>query len=401
MNYGFAKSEFELVFRNHLESKGMTQAYLAKQLHIHRATLSKWIMGINKISFANIQKVGQILQLSDEEINHFFQLAGYSNYLFESSEKAERASYDAILCQNISDLRMPHVLVDRREHVEILLAKLRKHTHVLLSGYAGVGKTTIASIICRQFLQEQKKPILWVGAHSSDVKKLFDSLLTPLNKRAKIMNKEGRAASQVIRKELVKANLSLIVIDSLNVLTGLAELRFVFPPDIPVLITSWKRASNIDYCHHISSMGMDQGIELLSKYAQNGSFSRQEYSRLPETHQLCNQLDYHPFCLTAAGTWLKERQAHPSVLLERLDLNLPAPTKIPIPEDHMVTDWKNVHALLNNSFLELAPLARQILHVFGSFEVPFGCFPTQRGIIKFSHNNRLFAQNVDFSAVND
>ncbi len=44
---------------------------------------------------------------------------------------------------------------------------------------------------------------------------------------------------------------------------------------------------------------------------------------------------------------------------------------------------KNYPVQINSDFLEIR------------------CFPTQRGIIKFSHNNRLFAQNVDFSAVNN
>ncbi len=370
MSYRTDKFEFERVFKGHLASRGMSQTFLAKRLHVHRATLSKWISGANNISFTNTQKVSQILQLSDEEANQFFRLAGYANYLYETSENAESAAYEAVLFHEVTDLRIPQVFVGRSEHLNVLLSALRKNEHVLLSGYGGVGKSTLAKNICQHLMQEQQKPVLWVGVHSANLRTLFESLLTPLNQREKIAATEGTATSQVVRRELARANLALIVIDALNTLADLTELRYAIPRGLPLLITSRKQATNIDFCYQIASMNVEEGLDLLSRHAKNRVFSIKDYLQFQESIELCERLDYHPFCLTAAGTWLRERTTHPAKLLERLDLNLPAPTKIPIPEDYISAGWETVHALLNNSFLELAPTARQLLDIIGSLEFP-------------------------------
>lgn len=75
------KAKFEEKFREYLERNRYTQALLAKELGFSRSTINKWITGENRTPIDMLYKICKLLDLSEEEREEFYDLAGYEDYL--------------------------------------------------------------------------------------------------------------------------------------------------------------------------------------------------------------------------------------------------------------------------------------------------------------------------------
>ena len=83
------KYKFEQNLRAHLESRSYSQSALARELHVHRTTVSKWLTGQNQISYEDLYKICKALALSEKDAAALFQYAGY-----EGIERVEAKTID-------------------------------------------------------------------------------------------------------------------------------------------------------------------------------------------------------------------------------------------------------------------------------------------------------------------
>ena len=366
------KYQFELKFRQLIESRGMTQTFLAKQLHVSRSTINKWLTGANQISYSNLYKASQILRLSDQEVSELFNLGGYEVNQSQYAQVTEESSYDAILYKNaqIRNFKTPQEFVGRLELIQRITKQLENNKHVMLSGYPGIGKSSIAAIICNEFINMGKGPILWFDANMDDQQSLFEALLTPLNAHNKLSSTAGDATIYIVLNLLSEADLGLIIADNLNNLNLLKALRQAIPKTVPLLITSRQQASNIDHGELVTSLSLDKAKKLLAYHAQNSRYGLKVYLDAAATIQLCKRVDNHPFGIVSVGTWLHTRQDLPISLLNRLDAALVSPISIPIPDEFAESGRKTLQLLFEQTRKELSLLAQRILSQYGALAHP-------------------------------
>ncbi len=374
------KYRFEQKFREYLKRADRTQTWLAGKLNVARATINKWITGVNRIPYEALYQVCDLLELSDTERIEFFDLAGYEFFLHNQKPAREatpypalhkeRKSYDATLYTQPGNLHKPNQLVGRESQITTLLEHFAKGNHVLLTGYGGTGKTALAATVADAHIESTGKPVLWLGADGDDVESFFEALLAPFDAQAEIADKHGSARIHGVQQVLAGADLALVVLDDLTHINFLGSLRPAVPPGVPLLVTSRQEAANVDAVVRLVNLQPAAAVDLLAEQAQNDRLPLDEYASDPDASRLCALLGYHPLGLVIAGAWLKQHGRAAGDLLARIEAATVSPLTLEMPPGFAEAGRETVKFALDQTLQGFSPKAKGVLRAFGSLHAP-------------------------------
>ena len=134
------------------------------------------------------------------------------------------------------------LFVGRETFLEDALNSLHIEQSLLLQGFGGVGKTALATIITMKLLENLKKA-LWLEVGDASPEVLFDLVAKRLNVQKEWHQAENKTA--FIRKQLIKQQIDLVVLDDVWNAYTLSKLKEALPKRTKLLVTSRQRYPGI------------------------------------------------------------------------------------------------------------------------------------------------------------
>lgn len=234
---------------------------------------------------------------------------------YHSSTNALRIT----LADDVPDL--PRKLIGRKRLIKRVLGYLEDNERVLLQGFGGTGKTALAATIAADYIEDGLGTVIWIKAGTADADTIFEALGRAFDAQQAVLNAEGDAREQVVRR-LLSENKGLLVLDDVWNATALATIAKVLPRRMPMLATS-RQKYPLDAVVEIGELDPDEALRLLDHHA------RLDLVDDPDAAQLCTTLGNHAFALEVAGKTLKVYAIQPADLLARIearphDLDVPA-----------------------------------------------------------------------------
>ena len=366
---------FEQKFRFYLKRSDYSQSRLARQMHSARSTINKWITGENQISYETLFQLCDLLKLSDSERAEFITLGGHALLTEQAAPTASpphlaRQSYDAILYRKAGNLRKPDRLFGFPDLIQKISHELAQGKHILLTGYGGTGKTTVAAATADLWIEQGKGPVLWLGAQASTAAILFEALLAPLGAANAMNNVTGDARIHAVRAVLAQEAVGCVILDDLQEPSLLMQIRRAIPKTVPLLVTSRHNLANVDGLFAMPQLKLADAVALLASRAANRTYAEHDYQDDPAAAHLCTQLHLHPLGIIIAGAWLKQSQRQARDLLKRMDAADLEPLTLEMPAGFRESGYETVKTVLDQTYQLLSRPAQNVCRAFGVLKEP-------------------------------
>ncbi len=255
---------------------------------------------------------------------------------------------------------LPHRLIGRDATLHEIRARLEDGGQVLLQGFGGAGKSSLAATVAADWLDEGRGNILWLHAGNDPAEALFEALARPFGAQGEIASAEGGNKTRALRELLAGAGVTLLVLDDAWDGVVLSTVLKAIPRRMPVLVTARHRYA-LEHIVEVGRLEPDAALKLLGYYAGR------ECAADPAAGEVCRQLGYHAFALEVAGKTLKVDQIRPAELLARIAA---APHAMAMPEDFAEEGRTSITELLTASLVALEEDARRVFLAFGTLFAP-------------------------------
>lgn len=300
--------------------------YAYKWLNFDSA--SEKIIGVNEVAYQYVIDLEYRCGHSDNAMASFQELKQrLANEELEPSQtilelikqiEAEsiKAGTKALLLDETTDPpSLPEVFVGRDHAIAELKASLKEHKSVLLQGFGGIGKTTLAASFAQTCIKEaqaiktNKPKAIWLDAGEESFESCAEAIIS-----ACFADDAKKAKSTSLLQALKEKNINLIVLDDISNAVTLdkfqANLKEV--DNLQLLATSRIRFRKIA---HLELAGLERqdSLKLLAHHA--GKLSKTKDIE----NQICERLVDHPFAVRIAGITLKQTQVDAKQLLQNLE----------------------------------------------------------------------------------
>lgn len=282
----------------------------------------------------------------------------------------EYKSYDAILYTQTGNTRQPELLVGRGAVLRDAFAQLEQAKHILLTGYGGTGKTALAATLAEQWLAQHKSPVLWLSVESEDIDSVLEALMVPFDAQDALLQKRAFARLKAVETTLNDSGIGLLVLDNVEEISILAQVRRAIPKDLPLLVTSRYDAAHMDATFKIQELEPVDAIRLLAHHAQNPTLSFEAYQDNPHTRGLCAKLSHHALGIVIAGGWLKQSRRPPQDLLRRIESAHVSPLTLEIPPAARQPGQETVELVLSQTLHLISDAANQLFRAWGTLPAP-------------------------------
>ncbi len=296
--------------------------------------------------------------------------------LLRKLEQGTTSTKFAVLLKNPDSIPdAPQTLFGREKLLSEVTALLQKGERVLAQGFGGMGKTALAATLAKTFLQDKKKPVLWLQAGADNPDVILEALARPFDAQQELSKAQDKPA--FLKTALQAQNLSLVVLDDAWNAYSLGKVLEAMPRDLPLLVTSRQRYPKLERVY-VDRLEHNAAMELLKHYATPLSsfpplpfspFKIEEEKRRrgeEEIHRLCELLGNHPFTLRIAGLNLREGTTV-TELLERIKN---APHDLKIPSDFKEAGRESAASLLSASLEPLSDLEYELFMTYGILASP-------------------------------
>lgn len=266
----------------------------------------------------------------------------------------------------------PQILFGREKLLQEISKHLRQGERVLAQGFGGMGKTALAATLARTFLQEKKKPVLWLQAGVDNPDVILEALARPFEAAQDLAKAEDKTL--YLKNVLSNQSLSLLVLDDVWNAYTLSKVLEAVPQGLPLLVTSRQRYSRIRRVY-VDRLERDASLELLLYYSipptplakgGKGDVLLSTATDDATKNLLCDLLGDHPFTLRIAGLNLREGVAV-AELLERIKN---APHDLKIPNDFKEAGRESAASLLSASLEPLSDLEYELFMTYGILASP-------------------------------
>jgi len=183
---------------------------------------------------------------------------------------------------------------DERAHVR---AALENNARVLITGFSGAGKTTLAAQIMMEWLESGHGPIMHLYLGNKDAEKTLTAIATKFNAEQKVNQQADEKTRYVLlRKLIIENNISLVVYDDAWNGQGLHAALKAVPNQTPVIVTSrqlFDKAFDFHSSIELSRLTSKAALSLLQYHAKGQNTN--------DGAVLCERLAYLPYTLRLAG----------------------------------------------------------------------------------------------------
>jgi tetratricopeptide (TPR) repeat protein len=274
----------------------------------------------------------------------------------------EKAS--ALIIREAEDMPgLPMEFVVRADLQDTIQPLLETNKQVLLQGYGGVGKTSLAARVAADHIQAHHHPVLWLYAGDEGADALLEALAYPFNRHQEINRERSAARPQLIKQILRENKIGLVVVDDMWNEKALPTLLEAVPRSIPVLFTSRQRYTLAGTIVPVGELSPPGALRMLEIYA-NRTFGADEAA---QAAAICEQVGYHAFALEIAGRILQVDEISPAVLLEQVK---GAPHDLEMPEGLAIKGRTSVWDLITRSLLALDDETRAVFLAIGALFAP-------------------------------
>ncbi len=309
---------------------------------------------------------------SDEELIPFVRDAVLS-YQTRMILKVQASRGKAYLCKAPSGvIRKSSKLIGRDALITEALKYIEDQKHVLLTGFAGTGKTVLAAEIASLAIEAGKGSVIWVDAGYDSVDGIFESIAHLLMSKDELDRLLKDARVSYIKKLLSTSGIGLLVLDDVRNRKIISSLRSAIPENISLLVTSRHNIGNIDETILVSELYPEAAIEMLSHYAESLEITADEYRDDAETAVLCKELGYHALGIFISATLLAKNLKKPKYLNLRIQQGKLSPVSIELEEEHLPEDRPSYSVLivLEEMYVELSSDAKSAFDAFALLNIP-------------------------------
>ncbi len=246
-------------------------------------------------------------------------------------------------------------LVGRAQLLEDLHTKLKNSDRILLHGFGGTGKTSVAAAAATHWL-ETHSSIIWLQAGHSNADALFDAIARALESQQELAQSSNK--SEFLRKQLIESNITLIVLDDLWNSYALEHFTKALPHHLALLVTARERHPKLKRID-VNKLKRPDALKLISYHAKLELSKKQS----KELKNLCALLDDHPFTLRIAGVTLATQDISPKELYKQIKDN---PHDLKIPTDYAKEGRESVTSLLSVTLNAMSDAAHEALLAMGT-----------------------------------
>jgi energy-coupling factor transporter ATP-binding protein EcfA2 len=257
-------------------------------------------------------------------------------------------------------LNKPRLLVGREQLQAQIKSELQAGKQILLQGFGGIGKTTLAATIAADWISEGRGTVLWQKLGSEDVAFSFAAIAHPFGQQDDMLLLTEEEQILAVRNLLLDQKIRLVIFDDAWNGDTLQHLLTTVPETIPVLVTSRHRLP-VEILVEVPELTSDAAVETLSYYA-SADFADDEIAM-----DLCKVLGFHPYAIEIAGKNLKAVRTSPEQLLTKIRT---APDAMKMPYQFAKSGRESIGKLLEVSFRELQPQERKVFLSFGAYFAP-------------------------------
>jgi tetratricopeptide (TPR) repeat protein len=268
----------------------------------------------------------------------------------------------ALLIDDADDLSdLPTTLIGRAEVTARMRALLEAGERVLLNGFGGIGKTSLAASVAADWIEDQRGAVLWLRVGSEDADTVLERLAAAVGDPQPVAAASGEAKTRALR-DLIKASpAKLVVIDDAWDSTALNAIMAALPRKVPMLVTSRQRF-NLPRIIDLDELAPDEALHALGYYAGGLDFRKES-----EARALCRQLGNVPYALEIAGGRLKIDNLTPAQLRRQI---ASAPHDLAMPPDFAHEGRQSFKELLDASLNALDASTRAVFLAAGGLFAP-------------------------------
>lgn len=266
------------------------------------------------------------------------------------------ASVSAIFYNKPGILGLPNELFGREDLFARVKSAVSRSRRVLLTGMAGVGKTSIASMFAEKVLTRKGSSVIWLKkVEQATVNVLMDALAGVCEEDSSYEFALGDNKKIILRAMLEKVGANLLVFDDVENVSAMEECLHAIPRNLPVIITS-RRKLNTDEIIEVEKLELSHALDLLGSSAGGKNFHED-----PDARLLCADFEYLPYAIELCGQVIRlfhngsPRRLRESLVKNTLNLSNPS------DED------RNLRALLDDWVVNLSDSALSAFLAFGAF----------------------------------
>ena len=259
--------------------------------------------------------------------------------------------------------QLPEKLIGRDALLTEILKMLEQNQRVLLHGFAGVGKTALATAIAAQKVN-QAQGVVWLQLGNDNAASLFDSLARPFAAQQSLGQTKETAKPKLLKALLRKHGIRLVIFDDAWNAYALSKLLEVIPENTALLVTSRQRYPKLEKVY-LTQLEPKDALNLLSFVAQ------QDFSQDAHASELCELMAYNAFALQVAGKNLILSKHCPQRLLTELQ---EFPHTLTMPAEFKEENKESVTNLLEISLESLSDEAYETFIAMGVLFTP-SCTP--------------------------
>lgn len=268
--------------------------------------------------------------------------------------------HDAIFLDDVEDIPLrADEFLGREQLLGAIEQALVKKRKVLLQGFGGVGKTTLAAEYTSRHIAADKGYVLWLKLGNNTAISGLNSLIRALEPSNAENYSQMEMGKQRLRELIADTKVNLIILD--DVWSDGHELKSLvdaLPSSVSVLLTSRQRyplTAIID----VDVLALDEALALLSYHASQ-EFSKEDTVAL----NLCATLGNHPLALEIAGRTMMVDYLMAEDLLRRIET---APHLMQMPENYSEEGRESIKDLLDASLVALDSNASEVFLSYGLF----------------------------------
>lgn len=246
----------------------------------------------------------------------------------------------------------PDVFLGRDNDVDAVMAMLREHRHVQLTGLGGIGKTSIGAAVYQQFASEGSD-CCWVEVAQKTESQLAIEVLTTIDDSALPFANDTNAAP-LLAELLLNCDSRLIVFDC-DASTQAVQ-RLVRQCDFTkaqVLLISRTRSVLFPARHEVPALSLETSIGLFHQLSG-------VHDQCETVEAICELLDGHPLAIVLAASRSLVESMPTVRMLERLKSDLSRLSTLRDSEGGD-TRFSSIQACLSISMENLSDFQLQVL----------------------------------------